>query len=140
MEWIKDNLTFKTNGKGMMKITAEIEALLRNFSVTEGLCYLFMPHVSASLAISEGYDPSSRSDVETFFERLAPEHKPWYRHTLEGSDDSPSHIRSVLTQPSLTLPVDDGSLTLGTWQEVFLFEHRAHPQTRRVNVRIMKVA
>lgn len=139
MEWFKDSLTFKTSGKGLIKITAEIKALLLKFSVTEGLCYLFMPHVSASLTISEGYDPSARTDVEAFFESLVPEHQSWYRHTLEGGDDSPSHIRSVLTQPSLTLPVDEGSLTLGTWQEVYLFEHRSHSQIRQVNVRIMKI-
>jgi len=109
------------------------------------MCFLYIPHASASLAISEGYDPSSRLDVENFFERLVPENQPWFEHTIEGPDDSPSHIRSTLTQTSLSIPIDDGCLTLGIWQGIYLFEHRAHHaeqkgMPRKIFVRFLKVS
>ena len=100
---------------------------------------MFLPHTSASLTICENYDPESREDVESFFERVVPENQPWYKHTLEGPDDSPSHIRSILTQPSITIPIDKGKLSLGTWQGLFLFEHRAVPHNRNLLVRCLKV-
>jgi len=103
------------------------------------MCFLFLPHVSASLVISEGFDPSARSDVEDFYERLVPEGKLGYKHTLEGTDDSPAHIKATLTQPALTIPIDNGQLNLGIWQGVYLFEHRSHPQNRTIIVRCLKV-
>lgn len=139
MQWIKDSLNVATRGKGMLNITALLEDRLRELTIRTGLCFLFLPHASASLTIGEGYDPSARADVEAFFDRLAPEGEPWYQHTLEGPDDSPSHIRASLTQPGLTIPIDDGRLTLGTWQAVYLFEHRARPHTRTILLRCLRI-
>lgn len=140
MEWLKDSFEIQTHGKGMLPVTDLVENLIQKWGMREGMCFLYIPHASASLTISESYDPSSRQDVETFYEKQVPENQPWYRHTLEGPDDSPSHIRATLTQPSLAIPVDDGRLSLGTWQGIFLFEHRARSQGRRVEVRCLKVS
>jgi secondary thiamine-phosphate synthase enzyme len=90
--------------------------------------------------ISESYDPTARQDLEEFMEHLVPEGEPWYRHTVEGVDDSPSHMRSMLTATSLSVPVDDGGLSLGTWQGVYLFEHRAHPHRRIIQIRCLKMS
>jgi len=140
MEWLKDSLFFNTHGKGMLPITREIERQIQKWDIQEGMCFLYIPHASASLTISESYDPSAQQDVEAFYEYTVPENQPWYRHTLEGADDSPSHIRATLTQPSLCIPIDDGRLSLGTWQGIFLFEHRARSQRRRVLLRCLKVS
>jgi len=101
--------------------------------------YLFCQHTSASLLISENYDPTAKVDLETFMEKLAPENQPWYRPTLEGPDDSSSHLRAMLTPVSLTIPIEAGKLSLGTWQGVYLFEHRVHSQRRIVLLRCLKV-
>ena len=138
MEWLKETLEFRTNGKGLINITTDLGDLIHKLNVIEGMCFLYIPHASASLTISEGYDPSARGDVENFYERLVPENQSWHQHTLEGKDDSPSHIRSTLTQTNLTIPVDNGRLSLGRWQAIYLFEHRMHRQLRTVNVRILK--
>lgn len=100
---------------------------------------LYIQHTSASLVISESYDPTAKIDLEVFMERLAPEDQAWHRHTLEGRDDAPSHIRAMLTNTSLSIPIDDGKLSLGTWQGVYLFEHRVRGQGRRVLVRCLQV-
>jgi len=139
MEWLKGSLEIITNGKGLLNITAEIEEQLQTWQVNEGMCFIYLPHASASLTISESYDPSARLDVEAYYEHAVPENESWYRHTLEGPDDSPSHIRATLTQPSLTIPVENSQLALGTWQGVFLFEHRARQHRRRVVLRCLKV-
>ena len=139
MDWLKETLSFRTEGKGMYPVTDSIEAVIRQLGIQEGMCFLFLPHASASLVISESYDSSARMDVEEFYERLVPEKQNWYQHTLEGPDDSPSHIRSTLTQNSLSIPIDNGSLSLGTWQGVFLFEHRTRPHQRRLLVRCLKI-
>lgn len=140
MEWIKDILEYHTKGKGMIKINPGVESLVKKWNVNEGMCFLYLPHVSASLTISEGFDPSARADVEYFYERLVPESQPWFKHTIEGGDDSPSHIRSTLTQTSLSIPIDNGRLTLGTWQGIYLFEHRTQHLVRQVIVRFLKVS
>ena len=145
MEWLKDVLEYETKGKGMTKINAGIEALVKKHNVHEGMCFLYIPHVSASLTISEGFDPPARMDVVNFYERLVPENQPWFEHTIEGPDDSPSHIRSTLTQSSLSIPIDDGCLTLGIWQGIYLFEHRTHHaeqkgMPRKIYVRFLKVS
>jgi secondary thiamine-phosphate synthase enzyme len=145
MEWLKDSIDIHTKGKGMVKINAHIEALIKKWKIKEGMCFLNIPHVSASLTMSEGFDPPARADVEQFYDRLVPENQPWFEHTIEGSDDSPSHIRGTLTQSCLTLPIDDGCLTLGIWQGIYLFEHRAMHETqkgipRKVFVRFLKVS
>ena len=140
MEWLKETFEIKTYGKGMLPITEQVESYIRDWEVREGICFLYIPHASASLTISESYDPSSKQDVEAFYEREVPENQPWYRHTLEGPDDSPSHIRATLTQPSLSIPVDNGRLGLGIWQGIFLFEHRSRSQIRQVEIRCLKIA
>ena len=139
MEWLKESLSINTHGKGMLPITQEVEQIISGWGVKEGMCFLYIPHASASLTISESYDPSARRDVENFYEKEVPENQPWYQHTLEGPDDSPSHIRATLTQPSLTIPIDNGRLSLGTWQGIFLFEHRSRSQRRQILIRCLNV-
>jgi len=124
----------------MYPVNDSVETVIRQWGIQEGVCFLFLPHASASLVISESYDPSARMDVEEFYERLVPEKQNWYQHTLEGPDDSPSHIRSTLTQNSISIPIGNERLSLGTWQGVFLFEHRMRPHQRRLLVRCLKIS
>jgi secondary thiamine-phosphate synthase enzyme len=138
MDWIRDEIQVKTNGKGLYPFTEQIQAILRKHSVRDGLCVLYIPHTSASLLINENYDPSVQMDLETFLEKLIPEMQPWMKHRLEGSDDSSSHLKSALLPVEISIPIDDGQLSLGTWQGVFLAEHRTTPHLRQVSVRIMK--
>jgi secondary thiamine-phosphate synthase enzyme len=140
VNWFKDNLEIHTRGKGLYPFTASIESRLRAWGVQEGMCYLYLQHTSASLVISENYDPTAKIDLETFMNKLVPENQSWYRHTLEGPDDSPSHIRAMLTAASLTIPIDNGELSLGTWQGIYLFEHRAEAQRRKVLLRCLEVS
>ena len=107
--------------------------------IKTGTCHVFVQHTSASLVVSESYDPSARLDLEAFLEHLVPEGEAWHRHTLEGRDDSPSHMRSIITNTSLSIPIDDGALALGTWQGVYLFEHRARSHARSVLIRCLKI-
>lgn len=139
LNWHKTTLEIQTNGKGLYPFTDAVSACLREWEVREGLCVLYVQHTSASLAISESYDPTARMDLEAFLEKLVPEGQRWYRHTLEGPDDSSSHLRALITPVSLSIPVDAGRLSLGTWQGIYLFEHRAHAQRRRVLVRCLDV-
>jgi len=139
MNWFKDTLEIQTRGKGLHPFTEQITARIQNWGIMEGMCFLFLQHTSASLVISESYDPSARQDLESFMDRLAPENQSWYRHTLEGADDSPSHIRTMLTHTNLSIPIDDGRLSLGTWQGVYLFEHRRRGHRRRVLMRCLGV-
>jgi len=140
MNWYKTTLEISTGSKGLYPITSEIQNQLRGWGVREGMCYLFLPHASASLVISESYDPSARQDIEEYFERLVPENQPWMTHTLEGSDDSSSHIRATLTRVDLTIPIEGGQLALGTWQGVFVFEHRRGRRKRRVYLRCLEMS
>ena len=139
MNWHKTTLEVRTSGKGLYEVTAEIRAQLREWQVDEGMCYLFLQHTSASLLITESWDPSARGDLETFMEKLAPEGERWYMHTLEGPDDATSHIRSMLTDVSITIPIDNGDISLGRWQGVYLFEHRARPHQRRILICVLAV-
>ncbi|MBT3316316.1 MAG: YjbQ family protein [Anaerolineae bacterium] len=139
MNWHKTTLEVRTSGKGFYEVTAEIRAQLREWQVNEGMCYLFLQHTSASLLITESWDPSARGDLETFMEKLAPEGERWYTHTLEGPDDATSHIRSMLTDVSITIPIDNGDISLGQWQGVYLFEHRARPHRRRILMRVLDI-
>jgi len=139
MEWLKHTLEIPTHGKGLYAFTPAIVQRLQAWGVREGMLYLFMPHTSASLVISENYDPTAKQDLETFMERLVPEGQAWLEHTLEGPDDSTSHIRAMLTDVNLTIPIDDGRLSLGTWQGIYLFEHRRRPQRRQVFLRCLKI-
>jgi secondary thiamine-phosphate synthase enzyme len=139
MNWYKTTLEFPTRGKGLHDITESVRAQLHTWNVQEGMCYLFLPHTSASLVVSENWDPTARADLETFMERLISEGDSWYTHDLEGPDDATSHIRAMLTDTSLTIPVDDGNLSLGTWQGIYIFEHRARPHRRKVLMRVLSV-
>jgi secondary thiamine-phosphate synthase enzyme len=127
----------KTRGKGTYEITSDVTGAVRGSGVKNGLATVFLRHTSASLIIYENADPSARVDLKSFFERLVPEDAPWYTHTLEGSDDMPSHLRMVLTRTSEQIPIVDGRLALGTWQGIFVFEHRDAPQTRSIIVSVL---
>jgi secondary thiamine-phosphate synthase enzyme len=139
MEWLKTTLQISTPGKGLHDFTDLVVGRLREWRVNEGVCHLFVQHTSASLVVSESYDPSAREDLENFMDRLTPERQAWYRHTMEGPDDSPSHMRAMLTNTSLSIPVDAGQLSLGSWQGIYLFEHRTRGHRRRVLLRCLKV-
>ena len=140
MNWFKDTLQISTRGQGLYPFTQVVETRIRQWGIREGMCYLYIPHTSASLVISENYDPTAKVDLEAFMNRLAPEGENWHRHTLEGPDDSPSHIRAMLTQTSMTIPIDDGQLSLGTWQGIYLFEHRSAGHRRQVLIRCLGMA
>lgn len=140
MKWHKETVVLQTNGKGLYNFTGEVEEMIRQWGVQEGICHLFIQHTSASLVASESYDPSARQDLEAFMDHLVPENQPYFQHTLEGSDDSPSHMRSMLTHTSLSVPIDDGRLSLGTWQGLYLFEHRRRGHRRMVQVRCLSVS
>ena len=126
----------RTGGQGLYEITEAVRGVVRKADIEEGLCTVFIRHTSASLIIQENYDPSARVDLETFMDRLVPDGASWMTHTLEGDDDMPSHIKSVLTQVSLSIPILDGKLALGTWQGIYLWEHRDHPTPREILVSI----
>ena len=125
-------LHLETQGQGLHEITDEIIRLVVSTKVREGLCTLFIQHTSASLTIQENADPSARRDLETWLTRLVPEDDPLYTHTTEGPYDMPSHIKAILTSTSLSIPVLDGRLVLGTWQGIYLWEHRKRPHQRTV--------
>ena len=127
----------RTKGKGTYEITAEIHAAVTKSGVTTGTATVFIQHTSASLVIFENADRSARVDLEKYFERLVPENTDYFIHTSEGPDDSTSHIRMVLTRSSEVIPIAHGRLQLGTWQGIFLFEHRRSPHLRRVIVSVL---
>ncbi len=132
MRQARHNLEVRSNGQGLYEVTAEIAAWVAGQGIGEGLLSVFIRHTSASLIIQENADPAVRRDLETFFASIAPEDPGRYLHTSEGPDDMPAHIRGALTQTHLSIPVTDGRLTLGTWQGIFLFEHRAAPHRREL--------
>jgi secondary thiamine-phosphate synthase enzyme len=125
-----------TRGKGLYDITRQVASWVGNQNMATGLVTVFISHTSASLTIQENADPDVQRDICQFFERLVPEDTPWFRHTVEGPDDMPSHIRSVLTSPQLSIPVRAGRLALGTWQAIYVFEHRSGRQSRNVIVHL----
>lgn len=129
-------ITVRAPRRGLHEITAEVSAAVAKSGVRDGMCTLFIRHTSASLTVQENYDPSARVDLERFLDRLVPDGASWMTHTLEGPDDMPSHIKSVLTQVSLNIPIVGGALALGTWQGIFLWEHRDHPAPREVLVSV----
>jgi secondary thiamine-phosphate synthase enzyme len=139
MEWFKDKFSIPTGGKGLYPFTEIVTQKILDWEIQEGMCFLFLQHTSASLLISESYDPSAKMDFASFFERLVPKSQPWMTHVVEGGDDSSSHIRSALTCMDLSIPIDDGKLSLGTWQGVYVFEHRTGRQQRQVLIRCIKV-
>jgi secondary thiamine-phosphate synthase enzyme len=129
--------TLGTDGRGTYEITDQVQRIVRDSKLDQGLCTVFLHHTSASLILCENADPSVRHDLERFFARLVPDGSPEFRHTAEGPDDMPAHIRTILTQNSLSIPVADGTCDLGTWQGVYLWEHRTAPHRRRVTVSIV---
>jgi len=129
-------LTFQIKGQGLHEITREVAEVVRASEVQEGLCTVFLQHTSASLTIQENADPSARHDLERWLNRLVPEHDPLYTHTAEGPDDMPSHIKAALTAASLGIPIVDGQLGLGTWQGIYVWEHRKHRGQRNVLVHV----
>lgn len=130
-------ISVTTKGKGTYSITEQVRAVLEQSSVTQGVATIFVQHTSCSLVIMENADPDARTDLHEYFNRLVPENEPYFIHTYEGPDDMPSHIRMVLTGCSETVPIIDGELALGTWQGLFLFEHRVDLHNRRVMITIM---
>ena len=129
--------TIPTKGKGTYEITGEIERVVKKSGVRTGTATVFVQHTSASLVIFENADRSARTDLHEFFERMVPEDTEYFAHTSEGPDDSTSHVRMVLTRTSEVVPIADGELQLGTWQGIFLFEHRRAPHRRTVVVTIL---
>ena len=129
--------TVRTHGKGTTEITREVAGIVTDSGVRNGTVTVFVRHTSASLVIMENADPSARRDLEVFFDKLVPENTPWFIHTQEGPDDMPSHIRMALTRTSEVIPVIDGRMTLGTWQGIFLFEHRRDPHCREIAVSVI---
>jgi secondary thiamine-phosphate synthase enzyme len=125
-------LRIPTRGKGLYEITGEIAGWLSGLAVRTGLVTVFVQHTSASLTVQENADPDVIDDLDAFFARLVPEDNRLYRHTVEGADDMPAHIRAALTLTQVAIPVEDGRLALGTWQGVYLFEHRSAPHRRSV--------
>ncbi|HSU86214.1 MAG TPA: secondary thiamine-phosphate synthase enzyme YjbQ [Chthoniobacterales bacterium] len=131
------SLTVATNGKGIYEITDRVAANVAESGVKAGTITLFVRHTSCSLVIMENADPTARHDLEKFFERLVPEETPYLEHTAEGPDDSTSHIRSVLTRSSEVIPIAGGRMQLGTWQGIFLFEHRRVPHRRQIAISVI---
>jgi len=125
-------LVIHTVGRGFHEFTSEVAALVRGANLQKGLVTLHLLHTSASLLIQENADPDVRGDLERFFARLAPDGDPLFRHTVEGDDDMPAHIRTALTTVNVSIPVSGGRLALGTWQGIYLWEHRSQPHTRRI--------
>ena len=134
---VSERWTEETPGRGMVDITRRVRAVAAGAGVDEGLCAVFTHHTSCSLAICENADPSVRRDLETWAARVAPDGDPAWEHSSEGPDDMPAHIRSILTQPSISIPIRDGGLDLGLWQGLFLWEHRTRPHRRRITVTVV---
>jgi len=131
-----EELSVATRGRGFYEITREVDGLVSTSGFQTGLATLHVRHTSASLLIQENADPTVRTDLESIFSRLAPDGDPVYEHNYEGDDDMSAHIRTALTSVNLSIPISAGSLVLGTWQGVYLWEHRAHPHTRHIHVHI----
>ena len=126
-----------THGRGFHELSQELLSVVVQSGVSVGLCHVFLRHTSASLLITENADPDVHRDLESFISKLAPDGDPSYRHSAEGPDDMPAHIRSVLTCSELTIPIRKGRLALGTWQGVYLWEHRVRPHHRRMDVTVL---
>jgi secondary thiamine-phosphate synthase enzyme len=132
-----DQLEVRTHGKGLYEITDEVQAKIDKCGGRNGTVTAFVQHTSCSVVIMENADPTARDDLEEFFNRLVPEEADYFTHGSEGSDDMPSHIRMVLTRTSETVPIANGRMQLGTWQGIFLFEHRRAPHRRKILITII---
>lgn len=131
-----ERLQIQTPGQGLHEITNRIAPIVNRSAVDEGLCTIFIRHTSASLTIQENADASARRDLESWLNRLVPENDSMYTHTAEGPDDMPSHIKAILTATTLAIPIIGASLALGTWQGVYLWEHRRRPHTRELVIHV----
>jgi len=129
-------IKINTRGRDTYEISSQIQAIVKASAIKTGLCHVFVHHTSASLMLCENADPDVRTDLETFMSRLAPDGDPMFIHTMEGPDDMPAHIRTVLTKSELNIPVTNGRCALGTWQGIYLWEHRTTPHTRTVTVTV----
>jgi len=134
-----ESIGIRTTGKGTYEITDEVAEVLSRSKITSGTVTVFIQHTSCSLIIMENADPTARADLEKFFDKLVPENAPYFEHNDEGPDDMPSHIRMVLTRSSEVIPVEDSRMQLGTWQGIFLFEHRKANHRRKVVVTVIGV-
>lgn len=132
-----EDFSVSTKERGTSEITSTVDRVVQGSGIVRGLCTVFVHHTSASLILCENADPSVRSDLERYFARLVPDGDPIFRHTAEGDDDMPAHVRSILTCHSLSIPVQGSRLDLGTWQGVFLWEHRADPHRRKITVSVV---
>jgi secondary thiamine-phosphate synthase enzyme len=137
MAVISKMFAIPTCGKGTYEITDEVEAIVRESKIQNGTVTIFAQHTSCSLIVMENADPTARRDLEEFFDRLVPENADYFEHDAEGADDMPSHIRMVLTRTSETIPIVDGRMQLGTWQGIFLFEHRRASHRRKIVATVM---
>jgi secondary thiamine-phosphate synthase enzyme len=130
--WQQAEIEIATRGRGYHELTVQVEAQVRGSGIRTGICHLFLRHTSASLCITENADPEVRRDLESFAQRLAPDGDPRFRHDAEGPDDMPAHVRSLTFGYELTLPIRDGVLGLGTWQGIYLWEHRQGAMRRQI--------
>ena len=130
------HLSVRTRGQGLEEITSQVVSVVREAGIGEGLCTVFVRHTSASLVIQENADPTAKQDLERWLNRLVPEGDPFYRHDTEGPDDMPAHIKAALTATALSIPVIQGSLGLGTWQGIYLWEHRRRGSERELLVHV----
>jgi secondary thiamine-phosphate synthase enzyme len=137
MQQLFHQISISTHGKGLYMLSPAVSRWLTQTAIRDGLLTLLIQHTSASLVIQENADPDVRTDLEKFFARLVPEGDPIYDHTLEGPDDMPAHVRAALTQSSLSIPVVNGEMALGTWQGIYVFEHRRATQNRHVMLHLM---
>ncbi len=132
----QEQLRISTRGRGTHQITGDVQDIVRRSGVSVGMCYVFIHHTSASLMLCENADPDVRKDLETFMQRVAPDGDPMFEHVAEGPDDMPAHVRAVLTQSDLAIPVASGRCRLGTWQGIYLWEHRHRGHNRTVTVTV----
>lgn len=134
--WLQKTLNITTQGRGTYEVTDRVGDVVRTTGVRTGLCHIFVHHTSASLILCENADPSVRSDLETFMGRTVPDGDRMFHHIAEGPDDMPAHVRSILTQSSVDIPIIHGRLGLGTWQGIYLWEHRLASHTRRLTITV----
>lgn len=134
MKQFLHNITFQTTGSSLLDVTGPIRGWLDEQDINQGLLTIFIAHTSASLVIQENADPSVLFDLNNFFRKLVPEDEVLYRHNTEGPDDMPAHIKSALTQTQLSIPINEGEMSLGTWQGIYIFEHRSHAHKRKISL------
>ncbi len=131
-------LNIETKGRGTYEISNDIQSMIDKSTINSGLCHLFLQHTSASLILCENADATVRTDLENFMARIAPDGDPAYQHDMEGPDDMPAHIRTILTQNSLTIPIHNGRCALGTWQGIYLWEHRTMKHKRKLIITLQE--